>query len=59
MASEHPAFLRAGNPWDAFADDQLGRMDHLGVPEFFYMGYCIGGFALPPSSGRQLSDAQF
>ncbi|MBV8132930.1 MAG: alpha/beta fold hydrolase [Alphaproteobacteria bacterium] len=32
-----------GDPWDAFADDQLGRMDHLGIREFFYMGYCIGG----------------
>ena len=31
------------NPWDAFADDQLGLMDHLGIHEFFYMGYCIGG----------------
>lgn len=31
------------NPWDAFADDQLGLMDHLGISEFFYMGYCIGG----------------
>jgi pimeloyl-ACP methyl ester carboxylesterase len=31
------------NAWDAFADDQLGLMDHLGVREFFYMGYCIGG----------------
>ena len=29
--------------WDAFADDQLGLMDHLGIHEFFYMGYCIGG----------------
>jgi pimeloyl-ACP methyl ester carboxylesterase len=28
------------NPWDAFADDQLGLMDHLGIREFFYMGYC-------------------
>jgi pimeloyl-ACP methyl ester carboxylesterase len=25
------------------ADDQLGLMDHLGIREFFYMGYCIGG----------------
>ena len=33
--------------WDAFADDQLGLMDHLGIREFFFMGYCIGGcFAL-------------
>jgi pimeloyl-ACP methyl ester carboxylesterase len=30
-------------PWDAFADDQLGVMDHLGIKEFAYMGYCIGG----------------
>ena len=29
--------------WDAFADDQLALMDHLGIGEFFYMGYCIGG----------------
>ena len=31
------------NPWDAFADDQLGLMDHLGISEFAFMGYCIGG----------------
>src|SRR5882672_12636394 len=31
------------NAWDAFADDQLGLMDHLGIREFFYMGYRIGG----------------
>ena len=29
--------------WGAFADDQLGLMDHLGIREFFFMGYCIGG----------------
>jgi len=35
------------DPWGAFADDQLGVMDHLGIGEFFFMGYCIGGsFAL-------------
>jgi pimeloyl-ACP methyl ester carboxylesterase len=35
------------DPWGAFADDQLGLMDHLGIREFFFMGYCIGGpFAL-------------
>ncbi len=39
--------IPAGDPWDAFADDQLGLMDHLGVREFLYMGFCIGGcFAL-------------
>ena len=31
----------------AFADDQLGLMNHLGIREFLFMGYCIGGcFAL-------------
>jgi pimeloyl-ACP methyl ester carboxylesterase len=35
--------VQVDNPWDAFADDQLGLMDHLGIREFFYMGYCIGG----------------
>ena len=35
------------DPWEAFADDQLGLMDHLGIEQFLYMGYCIGGcFAL-------------
>jgi pimeloyl-ACP methyl ester carboxylesterase len=35
------------NPWDAFADDQLGLMDHLGIRQFFFFGNCIGGsFAL-------------
>src|ERR1700744_3220304 len=31
------------NPWDAFADDQLGVMDHLGIDKFFFFGNCIGG----------------
>jgi len=35
------------DPWGAFADDQLALIDHLGIREFFFMGYCIGGcFAL-------------
>ena len=35
------------NPWDAFADDQLGLMDHLGIRQFAFFGNCIGGpFAL-------------
>jgi len=33
----------SANAWDAYADDQLGLMDHLGIDQFFYMGYCIGG----------------
>jgi pimeloyl-ACP methyl ester carboxylesterase len=31
------------DPWGAIADDQLGLMDHLGIRQFFFMGYCIGG----------------
>jgi pimeloyl-ACP methyl ester carboxylesterase len=31
------------NPWDAFADDQLGVMDALGIRQFFFFGNCIGG----------------
>ena len=39
--------VQVEDPWGAFADDQLGLMDHLGINEFFFMGYCIGGpFAL-------------
>src|SRR5258708_22209742 len=30
-------------PWDAYADDQLGVMDHLGIDKFMVMGFCIGG----------------
>jgi len=39
--------IPAADPWNAFADDQLGLMDHLGIEKFLFMGYCIGGcFAL-------------
>jgi pimeloyl-ACP methyl ester carboxylesterase len=39
--------IPATDPWEAFADDQLGLMDHLGIGRFLFMGYCIGGcFAL-------------
>ncbi|MGB6955845.1 MAG: alpha/beta hydrolase [Bradyrhizobium sp.] len=31
------------DPWGAFADDQLGVMDHLGIDKFFFFGNCIGG----------------
>jgi pimeloyl-ACP methyl ester carboxylesterase len=31
------------DPWGAFADDQLGVMDHLGIDRFAFFGNCIGG----------------
>ena len=35
--------VQVDDPWGAFADDQLGLMDHLGIDQFFFIGYCIGG----------------
>src|SRR5205085_9225006 len=35
--------LEIDRPWEAFADDQLGLMDHLGIDKFMVMGFCIGG----------------
>ncbi len=35
--------LDAADPWGAFATDQLGVLDHLGVREFMALGCCIGG----------------
>jgi pimeloyl-ACP methyl ester carboxylesterase len=35
--------LEIERPWDAYTDDQLGLMDHLGIGEFMVMGFCIGG----------------
>jgi pimeloyl-ACP methyl ester carboxylesterase len=30
-------------PWESYADDQLGLMDHLRIDKFSVMGFCIGG----------------
>ena len=35
--------LEIDRPWDAYSEDQLGLMDHLGIKEFLVMGFCIGG----------------
>ena len=35
--------LEIDRPWEAYADDQLGLMDHLRIREFVVMGFCIGG----------------
>jgi len=35
--------LEIDRPWDAYTDDQLGLMDHLGIGEFLVLGFCIGG----------------
>lgn len=35
--------LESERPWDAYSDDQLGVMDHLGIDRFLVMGFCIGG----------------
>jgi pimeloyl-ACP methyl ester carboxylesterase len=35
--------LEIDRPWDSYADDHLGVMDHLGIRRFMVIGYCIGG----------------
>jgi len=35
--------LEVDRPWDSYADDQLGVMDHLGIDKFMVLGFCIGG----------------
>lgn len=35
--------VQVDDPWGAFAADQLGVMDHLGIREFLVLGCCIGG----------------
>jgi pimeloyl-ACP methyl ester carboxylesterase len=35
--------IEVDRPWDAYADDQLGVMDHLGIKRFMVLGFCIGG----------------
>src|ERR1700681_4415626 len=35
--------VEVDRPWESYADDQLGLMDHLGIDKFVVMGFCIGG----------------
>ena len=35
--------LEIDRPWDAYTDDHIGLMDHLGIDKFMVMGFCIGG----------------
>ena len=35
--------LEIDRPWDAFTDDHLGLMDHLGIDKFGVIGFCIAG----------------
>ena len=47
VGGESTGPIPVDDPWGAFADDQLGLMDHLGIRQFLFFGNCIGGsFAL-------------
>jgi pimeloyl-ACP methyl ester carboxylesterase len=35
--------LEIDRPWDAYTDDHVGVMDHLGIDKFMVLGFCIGG----------------
>ena len=35
--------VEVDRPWESYADDHLGLMDHLRIGKFAVMGFCIGG----------------
>jgi len=35
--------LEIDRPWDAYSDDHIALMDHLGIDKFVVMGFCVGG----------------
>ena len=42
-SGQSPGPFEIDRPWDAYTDDHLGLMDHLGIDKFMVMGFCIGG----------------
>lgn len=44
--------IPTSDSWGAFADDQLGLMDHLGIQKFFYMGADVRGRRRARAEGR-------
>jgi pimeloyl-ACP methyl ester carboxylesterase len=42
-AGESSGPLEIDRPWDAYTDDHIGLMDHLGIDKFLVLGFCIGG----------------
>ena len=42
-AGESTGPLEIDRPWDSYADDHLGLMDHLGIDKFMVLGFCIAG----------------
>ena len=43
IGGESTGPVQVNDPWGAFADDQLGLMDHLGIDRFLVIGFCIAG----------------
>ena len=42
-AGESTGPLEIDRPWDSYADDHIGLMDHLGIDKFMVLGFCIAG----------------
>jgi pimeloyl-ACP methyl ester carboxylesterase len=42
-AGESSGPLEIDRPWDSYADDHLGLMDHLKIDKFMVLGFCIAG----------------